>query len=101
MESMIPRWYSARDVIHFPGSALASLDSCRCVSAHSETVCFGGGANAAKQDETRLFARLLSIVLYRFAGQLGQRFQNARLNRVFNLNRVGRSEHDRCELGRQ
>jgi hypothetical protein len=41
--SIIPRWYSAREVIHCPGSALLSGDSLRFRSAHWLTVSLGGG----------------------------------------------------------
>src|SRR3990172_1994114 len=41
--SMIPRWYSAREVNHCPGSALLSGESFRYRSAHWLTVSFGGG----------------------------------------------------------
>lgn len=45
--SMIPRWYSARLVIHWPGSADDSEESLREESAHSLTVCAGGGFSVA------------------------------------------------------
>jgi hypothetical protein len=45
--SMIPRWYSARDVIQTPGSALASGLRRRNWSAHSLTVSLGGAFSAA------------------------------------------------------
>ena len=41
--SMIPRWYSARLVRHWPGSALASELSLRFASAQSLIVSSGGG----------------------------------------------------------
>jgi hypothetical protein len=52
--SIIPRWYGARLVSHCPGSALDSLDSFRCRSAHSLIVSFGGGLNiSASEDSNR------------------------------------------------
>ena len=43
--SMIARWYSALEVRHMPGSALASGGIRRSESAHSEIVKSGGGVN--------------------------------------------------------
>ncbi len=45
--SMIPRWYSARLVRHWPGSALASELSRRFWSAQSLIVRSGGGFRTA------------------------------------------------------
>src|SRR5262249_10137040 len=47
MASCTPRKYSALLVSHCPGSAEASGDSWRSLSAHSESVRVGGGANTA------------------------------------------------------
>ena len=47
--SIIPRWYSAREVFHTPGSALDSLDRRRNWSAQADTVRSGGGFHAFRQ----------------------------------------------------
>src|SRR6056297_2452182 len=57
--SMIPRWYSAREVRHWPGSALASELSRRFRSAQSLIVSSGGGRRTASARVTvRLRVRL-------------------------------------------
>src|SRR3972149_198476 len=52
--SMTPRRYSARDVLHLPGSALASGDRTRYSSAHWLTVRSGGGRSTVAADRRTL-----------------------------------------------
>src|SRR3990172_8730970 len=52
--SMTPRRYSARDVLHLPGSALASGDRTRYLSAHWLIVRSGGGLRIAAADRKTL-----------------------------------------------
>jgi len=52
---MIPRWYSARLVRHWPGSALASELSLRFWSAQSLIVRSGGGFSTASAFATVRF----------------------------------------------
>lgn len=47
--SMISRRYGVRSVRHLPGSALASGERTRYLSAHSETVRRGGGFRSVRQ----------------------------------------------------
>src|SRR3970040_714772 len=57
--SITPRRYSTRDVLHLPGSALASADRMRNWSAHWLIVRSGGGRSTVAADR-----RTLSITPY-------------------------------------
>ena len=54
--SMMPCRYGARAVRHCPGSALASRESTRNRSAHSDTVSRGGGAKRRRRSSSRICA---------------------------------------------
>src|SRR5512140_1655999 len=52
--SITPRRYSTRDVLHLPGSALASADNTRYWSAHWLIVRSGGGRSTVAADRRTL-----------------------------------------------
>lgn len=87
--SIISFWYGAFDVRHLPGSADASEDSCRNLSAHSDNFKSGGGCNT---EYIRLNnSAVFFFILYRVAKQLlevcqfFQCFINRRFQQLENL----------------
>ena len=61
-ESMISRWYGARDVRHLPGSALP-CDMTRYVSAHSLTLVFGSGRKVLTDEMRGMIAETGATLL--------------------------------------
>jgi hypothetical protein len=101
--SIIPRWYSARLVVHRPGSALASGDSIRSWSAHSLTVSFVGGARIASVAliAFAIWGRALSLIVDRLAGEMIEDVMHPSSQARMHLTDGGCAVDDRRVLARK